>query len=121
VDAVTVEMQLLLIDRNENLLRAFRNLDGRFLAGAIGGFRLVRFMRGLVLMPAAIPAAVPGSGRRRRCTRRQRETRGDSDRAKGLPDDPAIPPRRRLVVSRVQDKQFCPRPTWNRLEPSCRF
>jgi hypothetical protein len=109
--AVAVEMQLLLIDRNKNLLRPFRNLDGRLFAGAIGGFGLVRFMRGLVLMPAAVPAAIPGSGRRGRGTRRQREPRGHSDRGNGPADDSAITPRRRLVVSRVQDNQFRPRPT----------
>src|SRR5947207_15462113 len=43
MDAVAVPMQLLLIDRNENLLRAFRDTRERVLACGFRGFRLMRF------------------------------------------------------------------------------
>jgi hypothetical protein len=66
VKAVAVKTHLLLIDRYENLLRPFRDVAERFLAGSIGGFRLVRFVRGLMFVPAAVPAVIPISGRSRR-------------------------------------------------------
>src|SRR6266567_1363614 len=46
--AVAVDVHLLLINRNENLQGAFRNVDDGFFAGALGGFRIMRdsLMRG---------------------------------------------------------------------------
>jgi hypothetical protein len=44
--AVAVDMQLLLIDGNENLLRSFSDIAERLFARGIGGFRLMRFVRG---------------------------------------------------------------------------
>src|SRR5215467_7297598 len=106
--AVAVEMQLLLIDRNENLLRPFRNFDGRFFAGAIGGFRLVRFVCASMLVPAAVPTAIPVSGRRGRRTRCQGQTCGEGERGHAAADA-AVPPTLPLVASRTRDVQLCPR------------
>src|SRR5215469_14624039 len=106
--AVAVEMQLLLIDRNENLLRPFRNFDGRFFAGAIGGFRLVRFVCASMLVPAAVPTAIPVSGRRGRRTRCQGQTYGEGERGHAAADA-AVPPTLPLVASRTRDVQLCPR------------
>jgi len=108
VDAVAVEVQLLLIDRNENLLRPFRNIADRFFAPTIGGFRFVRFMRGFMFVQTAVPAAIPVGGRCWRGTRRQGH--GNGKRESASADDTAIPPRRRrLVVSCARDEQFSPR------------
>ena len=110
-------MQLLLIDRNENLLRPFRNFDGRFFAGAIGGFRLVRFVCASMLVPATVPTAIPVSGRRGRGARCQRQTCGEGERGHAAADA-AVPPTLPLVASRTRDAQIVPPPRWNRFEPS---
>lgn len=44
--AIAVDMQLLLIDRNENLLRPFRDIAERVFALGLGGARFGRFVRG---------------------------------------------------------------------------
>src|SRR5215469_15832687 len=60
--AVAIKVQLLLIDRNENLQRPFLNLADRFLVGAIGGLCFVVFMCRVMFVPAAVPVS-------RRCRR----------------------------------------------------
>src|SRR6516165_3031182 len=63
--AVAIKVQLLLIDRNENLQRPFLNLAERFPVDAIGGLCLVGFICSVMFVPAAVPV----SGRCRRCGR----------------------------------------------------
>src|SRR6516164_2106307 len=63
--AVAIEVQLLLIDRNEDLQRPFLNLADRFPVDAIGGLCLVGFICSVMFVPAAVPV----SGRCRRCGR----------------------------------------------------
>src|SRR6516162_2900160 len=64
--AVAIKVQLLLIDRNEDLQRPFLNLADRFPVGAIGGLCYVGFMCHVMFVPAVIPV----SRRCRRCGRR---------------------------------------------------
>jgi hypothetical protein len=61
--AVAIEVQLLLIDRNEDLQRPFLNLPDRFPVGAVGGLCFVGFMCRVLYVPATVPV----SGRCRRC------------------------------------------------------
>src|SRR6516165_4837862 len=63
--AVAIKVQLLLIDRNENLQRPFLNLAERFPVDAIGGLCLVGFICSVMFVPATVPV----SGRCRRCGR----------------------------------------------------
>src|SRR5689334_16601853 len=103
--AIAVEMQLLLIDRNKNLLRPFCRLAKRILLGTIAGLGSTRFVRGSMLVPTAIPAAaIPISRGRRSCRRHYRQGHQNPDRAASA----AIIPPRPLVVGRASSHQFAP-------------
>ena len=109
MDAVAVEMQLLLIDRNENLLRPFRDSAERVFALGLGGRWFVRFVPGSMFVCAAGPTAIPISRRRRRWTRGDHQTCRDGKRANGAAGT-ANPPRRCFVVWCARNEQFRPQP-----------
>src|SRR6516165_9281758 len=102
--AVAIKVQLLLIDRNENLQRPFLNLADRFPVGAIGGLCFVGFM-GRVMF---VPAAVPVSRRCRRCGRAYGQACEKCDRAPAAAGAAAIPPKQLLVAPRACSHQCAP-------------
>src|SRR6516164_6298094 len=101
--AVAIKVQLLLIDRNENLQRPFLNLADGFPVGAIGGLCFVAFMC------RVMPVAVPVSGRCRRCGRGYGQACEKRDRVPAAPGAAAaIPPKQLLVAPRACTHQCAP-------------
>src|SRR5215471_4894824 len=95
--AVAVKVQLLLIDRNENLQRPFLNLADRFLVGAIGGLCFVVFMCRVMFVPAAVPV----SRRCRRCGCGYGQACEKCNRVPAAAGVAAIPPNQLLVAPRA--------------------
>src|SRR5215831_4679368 len=98
--AVAIEVQLLLIDRNENLQRPFLNSTDRFPVGAIGGLCFVVFMCRVMFVPAAVPV----SRRCRRCGRGYGQACEKCNRA----GTAAIPLKQLLVAPRAYSHLCAP-------------
>ena len=96
--AVAIKVQLLLIDRNKDLQRPFLNLAERFLVGAIGALWFMGFMCSAMFVPAAVPV----SGRCRRCGRGYDQACDKCDRVPAAAGAAAIPPKQLLVAPRAQ-------------------
>jgi len=102
--AIAIKVQLLLIDRNENLQRPFLNLAERLPVDAIGGFWFMGFMCSAMFVPAAVPV----SGRCRRCGRGYDQARDKCDRVPAAAGAAAIPPKQLLVAPRACSHQCAP-------------
>jgi len=108
--AVAVKVQLLLIDRNENLQRPFLNLAERFPVDAIGSLCLVDFMCSVMFVPATVPV----SGRCRRCGRGYGQACEKCDRVPAAAGAAATPPKKQLLVAPRACSHQCDPPNVNR-------
>src|SRR6516165_3368731 len=102
--AVAIKVQLLLIDRNEDLQRPFLNLADRFPVGAIGGLCFVGFMCRVMFVPAAMPV----SRRCRRCSRGDGQACEKCNRVPAAAGAAAIPLKQLLVALRAYSHQCAP-------------
>src|SRR5215469_1401446 len=101
--AVAIKVQLLLIDRNENLQRPFLNSADRFPVGAIGGLCFVVFVYRVMFVPAAVPVS-----RRRQCGRGYGQACKKCDRIPAAAGAAAIPLKQLLVAPRAYSYQCTP-------------